>query len=234
MIHTIELTKSFPCTDFDLIAKIPDHEFNQSGINVVRIFNQSTKYLKLYYDIKLLPNVHIKRGLNEFRLIRNNHFCQVYMTINVSHLIGYSEPRRAIRITSNDFDNIYLKTIDLITSMCTDLAILCNVDLQRGNAFSINRIDYAIDIKTEYASEYIRLLKKGYQPPKLLDSGYSTNLYYTNKSSRTKLLRTINCYDKSRAAQAKGNQAEKNLLRFEVQLGKTQIETYLENNNKNH
>ncbi len=105
---------------------------------------------------------------------------------------------------------------------------------QNINCWTVKRIDYTIDIKTPYCTEYISLLQKGNRPKKLqIDSKdkhkkeidkrhYSGSVRFTCKSY------TINIYDKFKERTDKGTPKEianesKNILRIEIQCKSSKI-----------
>lgn len=224
----MELMKSIPGEDFDLGAHCTNEDYSSVNMKVTRNFSGLSKSIYLKYDEKKLGNIDVRRGLERLSFVSNSGYHNVYMKINVSHLIGYSEPRRKIRICQKDFGKICSKLQELIRIICQDLYEATSGELRLGEDFRVNRIDYAIDIKTRHASEYIRLLKKGDIPAKMHDCGYSNSLYYSNGSKRSKLRRVINCYDKTKYSAECGIRAEKDILRFEIQLGIKQIENFME------
>lgn len=214
-----------------MIAHAQDNDYEKFNIIVRKSLHSAVPEISLSYDKKVIKQVDVRRGLKCLKFIKTNWGGYIYIQINASHLIGYSEPRKRIRITVNDFDRIYLKLNELIETLNTDMYSLSSVDLTVGKEFAVSRIDYAVDINTPYAAEYIRLLKKGKKPPRLIEQGYRESLYYTNGSKKNKLRRAINCYDKAEFSRKRGIRAEKDTLRFEVQLGIKQIEKMLEKYN---
>ena len=159
--------------------------------------------------------------------------------MNVPRLLGYVEPKKPIRICSDDLPKVDRRLKRVKNHIYEKFNEKTQIDFREfGNDFSIRRIDYAIDIVTQknsHVDELIRLLKKGYQAPFLKLAPNQKNYYAVNGAKRKKERRAINCYNKTVYELENGNKKVcPNLLRFEVQLGYSQIKKFADKHKLTH
>lgn len=100
--------------------------------------------------------------------------------------------------------------------------IIAKIDDSLKNIFlyEVKRIDYTINIKTKYTSEYIKLFQRADKPQNFKElynykshrrGQFKGSMYYTSKSVN------INFYDKSKERDDKGLYSEDDILRLEIQ-----------------
>ncbi|MGL5149847.1 MAG: hypothetical protein ACRC7N_04635, partial [Clostridium sp.] len=142
---------------------------------------------------------------------------QITIELNPARLIGKS-----------NLDLLEEGDIEEFKQRFNDLIKTIHLDLPRAELWIVNRIDYAINIKTPYVEEYIELFQRA-DKPKCFKELYCT------KSKRRKQLEgsfylisgsvNINFYDKESQGMKKNLNIDgaKNLLRLEIQCKKPKI-----------
>lgn len=142
-------------------------------------------------------------------------YMQLSITLNPATLIGkgYEEI-----MENTDIDEVKRVFDNEVLSIHRELPRLVN--------WTVNRIDYAVNIETEYVKEYIRLFQRGDKP-------YNYKEPYDKRSKRRKQLEgslylisegvNINFYDKGDERKKAGVEGINNLLRLEVQCKKNKV-----------
>lgn len=225
MIHTMELQRQIPNEVFYLLNdQRPQEERWDDRIvfyNNENAFNTS--------DVrKSIKKITVQKISSKQEKVS---YTWLFLQLNVPRLLGYVEPRNPIKVRSDDLSKVNRRLRRVTDYIYNEFKEKTQIDFKEwGKDFSIRRIDYAIDIVTEknaHANELIRLLKKGYQAPFLKLTPNQKNYYAVNSAKRKKERRAINCYNKTAYELEKGNkQVASNLLRFEVQLGYSQIKKF--------
>lgn len=147
------------------------------------------------------------------------NFMQISIILNPAKLIGF-----------NKLEVIKINDLEEVKKVFREKIKEISLNLPRLEHWTINRIDYAINIKTPYAAEYIKLFQRGDKPKNLKE-------LYCSKSKARKQLEgsfylfnnsvTINFYDKEneRLKENFNIDGAKDLLRLEVQCKKTKTNT---------
>lgn len=226
MVHTLELTR-----------QVSNHIFNK--LNVKRQPQERwNNKLELYYNTTRFKTSDIRRAIHKLFLYRITDsqslkkYTYIIVRINVSHLIGYAEPRKPIRIKTRDLNRIDRNLIKICESVLHYLEALTDVHIKTSTGyFRVRRIDYAKDIVLKDSAmidEYIRLLRKGYKVPRMEHGDYKKypNYYICNNAKIPRNRRAINCYNKTSRIKARGGYTKYNFLRFEVQMGYGQIKRF--------
>lgn len=201
-------------------------------IESTRIYNEVFKSLKdiserngkAFYPEKSEYITHAmkEKGFQRIALMKKSvsskyqyPYMQLSITLNPAILIGkgYEEI-----IENTDIDEVKRVFDNEVFSIHRKLPRLIN--------WTVNRIDYAVNIETEYVKEYIRLFQRGDKPCDFKEP-------YDKRSKRRKQLKgslyltsnsvNINFYDKGNERKKAGVEGIDNLLRIEVQCKKNKV-----------
>lgn len=233
MIHTMELQRQIPNEIFyKLNAQRPKSEQWNDRI----VFYNDENNFKTSDVRKSIKKVTVQK-INDKQ--ENISHTWLFLQLNVPRLLGYVEPKKPIRICADDLPKVDRRLKRVKNHIYEKFNEKTQIDFREfGNDFSIRRIDYAIDIVTQknsHVDELIRLLKKGYQAPFLKLAPNQKNYYAVNGAKRKKERRAINCYNKTVYELENGNKKVcPNLLRFEVQLGYSQIKKFADKHKLTH
>lgn len=213
MVHTMTITHRIESVRvyneiFDALNLIS----KQKGVN---LYSQGKEYITHALKDKGIRKIAVmKREINSKY---KYPFMQISITLNPAILIGkgYGEI-----ICKNDIEYVEDEFNKLIESIHKDLPRLLN--------WIVNRIDYAINIRTNNVKEYIKLFQRSDKPINYKE-------LYCKKSKRRKQLEgsfylvsnsiNINFYDKEHQMLKQGFTMHKinNLLRLEVQCKKNKV-----------
>lgn len=164
-------------------------------------------------------------------------FCTLVMRINFIRLVEQQD--RIVVMTENDIPRIETKFNELMDNLMPGLP--------HFHAWKVNRIDYCINVHTEYADTYIKLLQDSDIPATMKQQTdrhgnytFKPGSFYLlskarNRSKKKTGSKTINFYDKFQELQEQlrneepGVTAEvveqgRNILRLEVQCFKPLVE----------
>lgn len=223
MVHTATLTYILQKEDFHLYQKF----INQKD----SFFNKDdTKW----YNRRLRDNGIV---IMNYKKVNPGITLYIFLVrINFKRLIEQKD--RIAIMTASDTPIIKNKFDELMQGFIEGMPMF--------EEWKVNRIDYCVNVHTEYVEEYIKLLQKGSLPyrTKMIrnenrNKGFKTGSYYVVSEARNKIKKTtgsitINFYDKYNELlnQQKKDTAitkdiveqGKNILRLEVQCHKPKTE----------
>lgn len=221
MIHTIELQKIIPSEVF--------YKLNKAR----KVEERWSDRITFDFSEEQLQTNDFKKGIQKIavQLLPNDgdaSLAIIFVKLNASKLLGYTEPRNPIRITPVHLNELNRKIESAKEIICNIVKDKTGIDITSfGRDFMVRRIDYAIDIitkKNRHSNEYIRLFHKADRGSFMSVAQHRNNYYASNNSKKKSARRTINLYNKTDYEKQKGNDAvADNLLRFEVQMGYRQI-----------
>ena len=152
------------------------------------------------------------------------NFMQMTIILNPVKLIGF-----------NKLEVLKLDQLEVVKKIFGEEVQKIHASLPRLEHWTINRIDYAININTQYVEEYIKLFQRGDKPRNFKE-------LYCSKSKVRKQLDgsfylfndsvVINFYNKEneRLSQNFNKDGAKDLLRLEIQCKKPKTNTLKEKN----
>ena len=203
MIHTINIETQITFTEYANLMQNQD---------IKRI--DDTGYLHTFTNQGITLNAYPFYLSKQYSV----YYCKA--VVNLEKLIQGQPTMQAHTITEDTKNQIEEKFKTCIASV---LPYRTNID-----NWKLTRIDFAIDIKTPFVKEYIKLLQRGDRPRQttidnntqhkssLTKTHYANSVRYTNGSI------TLNIYDKQEERKIKGYPQEilkeaKNTLRVELQ-----------------
>lgn len=213
MLHTIYITSPI----------ISEKSYNNI-YNNLKIISKNRGY-NLYKESEnlYLTNAFADLGIKEVRLRKtkiarkyNYYNKQIEMLVNPKRLI---EKKNKIDITkAEDIEEISKEFNKIMQSISTDLPSFFN--------FTIQRIDYCINIETEYVEEYIKLFQRADRPSIYFKELYDNKTHRRGQRQGSFYLKSnsvnINFYNKEEERLNNNilDNNSKNILRLEVQCKK--------------
>lgn len=214
MIHTMIITHPLNRQIYD--------EIFQGGSLLFHTYKSSTNHNRFYVSYQLSNEGFSQSGLRHFeswegsrRLVSKY---QIEIRLNPKRLI---EKENLIQLTNKqDLSAIVVKFSKIIK--------LIHPSLSQLNNWTQKRIDYALDIVTEYVAEYIELAQRADKPSSFKErtlenrhKGQERGSFYLYTNDIA-----INFYDKMDQIMKQTNEPQilsqaQNILRLEVQLGES-------------
>lgn len=213
MIHTLTITHQI------LSPKIFDEIYK--GLES-RAGKKPKKIAIGEYKIEELSEIGLSEIILTSKKIHRKYrynFMQITVRLNPLKLIGRNKLEVLMENQLSELKEIFAEEIQKI-----------HTSLPRLEHWTINRIDYAVNIKTSYVEEYIKLFQRGDKPRNFKELYCSKSKTRKQRNGSFYLISksvNINFYNKEheRLSQNFNNDGAKDLLRLEVQCKKPKTNT---------
>jgi len=250
MIHTLTLVKEISYYEFNVLSDIlcdlskerktsfyKDSSNKSASIKVCEVFKSKGLIIKVCKN-EIAKYACLELRLNPRRIIESDQFVSVTkendfpnIAMQFKLMMDPVQKRLIDRLVEKSViaSSTALEMLKGKNGMVTDITDL--------GSYKVSRIDYCINVKSEMASVYMRLIRQGDVPPKFFmkknvdpktgkTSRYKDSMYLYTKSKDIK----INFYDKAKEMESKRDHYgdEKieeaiNILRFEIQCSGTKV-----------